>query len=243
MTLYYEGDTFLHRINPLTKFAVALLAVFHAGLQPMPYILLTHLVVGSILVLVAKPKLNKLVFLGLLSAVVGHFWVNFVLFRYNLGLEASEALYRACLLAARVLIIVLYSLAVLSTTNPRELAVAFSLHLRVPYTYSFMLFVALRMLPLISRDINNIVTARKVRGYLRLKNPMTIITSYLYPLFSLAVRRSITMGIALESRGFGAYRDRTYVTPTSFSNYDMFFASSIILTMFIISLLHHLRIV
>lgn len=237
MTLFYEGKTFLHKLNPLTKFTAALIAILHASLLSTPAVLLVHIMLGFILVVAARPRLRPIVLAGFSAAVIGHFWVNVLLYRYNFGLNWPDSLVSASLLAARVLVIVLYSITVLATTNPRDLAVAASVHLRIPYTYSFMVFVSLRMLPLIMRDMENMAIARKIRGYISVKNPISLLATYMTPLFSLAVRRSIYMGISLESKGFGKTRARTYLNPTRFGRGDWAFLAAMSTIIFITSII------
>jgi len=224
LTLYYEGDTWLHGLNPLVKLFSATAAVFTAGILASPGVLALHLAFSLLLVLVAKPRLSRLIVAGALAAVAGQWWVNAALFHYNMGLPWAEASWRGGLLAARVAVVILYSVAFISTTSPRSLAVALSAQLRVPYVYSYMSFVTLRMLPLMARDLENIRAARRVRGYRGQGGPVSRLAGLLAPLLSVAVQRSVEMGIAMEARGFGAYPDRSYVDPPRVTGGDMVFA-------------------
>jgi len=226
VSLYYEGDTLLHRLNPLTKLLVSTVAVFHAGILGTPLVLAAHLAAASMLVAVARPRLNRLIALGAAAAVFGQWWVNAALYHYNLGLDWQESSTLALLLAARVAVIILYSLAFVATTSPRDLAVALSASLHVPYIYSFMSFVTLRMMPLLARDLENIRAARLVRGYKPPRSPVARLASLLSPLLAVAVRRSVYMGLAMEARGFGAYPDRSYVDPPRFTRLDALFAAA-----------------
>ncbi len=238
MSLYYEGDTFLHRLNPLTKLLAATAAVFHAGALGSPQALAVHTVFAAALAAWARPRLNRLIALGAAATVLGQWWVNAALYHYNLGLDWGAASAEALPLAARVAVILLYSIAVVATTSPRDLAVALSAQLRVPYTYSYMSFVTLRMFPLLARDLENIRAARRVRGYRPRGGPASRLASLLSPLLAVAVRRSVYMGIAMEARGFGAYEDRSYVDPPRFSRRDALFAALVAAVMLIATLLH-----
>ena len=216
MSLYYEGGTVLHRLNPLTKLALSLVAVAHMIAFPDLWPILTHVALGALLVLYARPKLPRELWLGILTLLIGHAWVNAVLYGGDTVLLdlrivriSAEGLVFGAKLAARVLAIVLYSIAVASTTNPRDLAVSISRQLGVNYRYAFAAFVTFRMAPLVSRDLENILLSRKMRGW-KQRSPVAAVASVLAPLLALVAKRSVTMSLSMESRGFGAYKDRTY---------------------------------
>lgn len=56
------------------------------------------------------------------------------------------------MLGAKVAAITLYSILVVSTTNPRDLAVSIA-KLGVDYRYAFVAYATFRMAPLVHRDL------------------------------------------------------------------------------------------
>ncbi|MEM4665687.1 MAG: hypothetical protein QW498_00085, partial [Thermofilum sp.] len=57
------------------------------------------------------------------------------------------------------------------------------------------------------------------------------------PLLYLAVRRSTTLAISMEARGFGKYPSRTFMNPTKISTLDKAFAAAYLSALILISFL------
>ncbi|RLF00676.1 MAG: hypothetical protein DRJ57_00540 [Thermoprotei archaeon] len=216
MSLYYEGASLLHRLTPLTKIVVTLIAMFHMVLFPQLKYILLHLMAATALLVTARPRIPIRVWAGALAVVVGHGWINAVMVRSgSLLLDLGwlkvywEGLELGITLAARVMAIILYSILVAATTNPRDLAVSIA-KLGVDYRYAFAAYVTFRMAPLVRRDLENVLMSRKIRGVKTRVNPIELMASILAPLLSLVVRRSTLLSISMESRAFGALRSRAY---------------------------------
>lgn len=97
------------------------------------------------------------------------------------------------------------SLLVFATTDPTAFARALN-RMKVPREISFMLVTALRFFPLALEESTNITQAQKVRG-VSTKGPINRFRAtrlLVLPLFINLLRQSRDMGIAVESRGFGA---------------------------------------
>ncbi|MGC8836141.1 MAG: energy-coupling factor transporter transmembrane component T family protein [Infirmifilum sp.] len=224
-----KSTELLRKINPVVKLFAVTVAVFTVALFQNIITTIVNLAVSLLLVFLSRPKLHKFILTGVASTLIGYTWVTYVLFTLNIGLEPSLALYKTLLLSARILIIILYSMFFVATTGPQELASALTLQLKVPYIYSYMTFVTLRMFPLVRRDLENMVAFRKMKGYLKLSRPWQLIISVAAPLLYLVVRRSVMLGIAMESRGFGRYPSRTFIEETTITILDVLFLLAVIL--------------
>jgi energy-coupling factor transport system permease protein len=94
--------------------------------------------------------------------------------------------------------------------------------LKLPYKFIFTLGIAMRLVPLIISTYQDILAAQRLRGYdIGEMNIFTRLVKGYVPLFIPLVltmlRRTSDMDIAIESRGFGAPVERTYlqdITPT-----------------------------
>ncbi len=97
------------------------------------------------------------------------------------------------------------------TTSPDDLGLALE-QTRVPYTLSFTFTTAVRLVPTMALDAQTVIDAQRSRGLeLDKGNLMKRIRNYipiLIPLIVSAIRRSIELAEALESRGFGASPNR-----------------------------------
>ena len=97
------------------------------------------------------------------------------------------------------------------TTSPDDLGLALE-QARVPYTLSFTFTTAVRLVPTMALDAQTVIDAQRSRGLeLDRGNLVKRIRNYipiLIPLIVSAIRRSIELAEALESRGFGASPNR-----------------------------------
>jgi energy-coupling factor transport system permease protein len=84
---------------------------------------------------------------------------------------------------------------------------------RVPYEFSFAFTTAVRFVPVLAEEAQTIMDAQKARGLeLEKGNFMKRIRNYvpvLIPLIVSAIRRSLELAEAMESRAWGATKKRT----------------------------------
>ncbi len=98
------------------------------------------------------------------------------------------------------------------TTSADDLGLALE-QIHVPYSISFTFTTAVRLVPTMAIDAQTVVDAQRSRGLeLDKGNLMKRIRNYipiLIPLIISAIRRSVELAEALESRAFGATEKRT----------------------------------
>src|SRR4030042_6894082 len=98
------------------------------------------------------------------------------------------------------------------TTSPDMLGLALE-QSRVPYAFSFAFTTAVRFVPVLAEEAQTIMDAQKARGLeLEKGNFMKRIRNYvpvLIPLIVSAIRRSLELAEAMESRAWGATKKRT----------------------------------
>jgi energy-coupling factor transport system permease protein len=116
--------------------------------------------------------------------------------------------------ALRIYTIILASLLFVRCTDPRELAIALVVQLKVPYRIAYAFFIALRIIPTLEEEIKIVRAAQMVRGVNRrrgLIGRMADMKRYAMPLLVGSLRRASMMVMSMEARAFGAYPERTFV--------------------------------
>jgi energy-coupling factor transport system permease protein len=95
---------------------------------------------------------------------------------------------------------------------------------RLPYEFSFAFTTAVRFVPVLAEEAQTIMDAQKARGLeLEKGNFMKRIRNYipvLIPLIVSAIRRSLELAEAMESRAWGATKKRTNLYVLKFHRGD-----------------------
>jgi energy-coupling factor transport system permease protein len=122
------------------------------------------------------------------------------------------------------------------TTSPDDLGLAME-RAKVPYEISFTFTTAVRLVPTMALDAQTVIDAQRSRGLeLDKGNLMKRIRNYipiLIPLIVSAIRRSIELAEALESRAFGATekRESLVVLHMRASDYAVIVATAVIVVL------------
>jgi energy-coupling factor transporter transmembrane protein EcfT len=142
-------------------------------------------------------------------------WVNLffrpggeVVWAWGPLVVTTDGLSLGASLALRTLVIGVYSLAFVLTTDPSRLVASLVQNARVPARGAYGMLAAYRFLPILQDEWRVLRYARRSRG-VDSGGPAGWLTSLL-PLLVSAIRRSERIAIALESRGLGARRTRTF---------------------------------
>jgi energy-coupling factor transport system permease protein len=246
--VWHEADSYLHRLNPLTKLA---LSVPVAALVSLIFEPVTPLTIAAVAA-VATWRLGNVPLGTIVRALgfalllgFGMFWTG-VLYYAGQGSEGpaivpgpfniTEAalLYGLTMIGRTLAIFATSSLFVL-TTNPIDFVIALIQQARVPVRIGYAVFAAYRFVPLVQEELDNIRAAHQVRGaddgHGLLARGRQLI-GYAVPLLAISVRRAERVALAMDSRGFGARRDRTFYRNTSIGRADLLFGigSLLILT-------------
>lgn len=219
---YLRIDSVLNRMDALSKLILVIvlsIAVYFyknpLELLPIPIILyVLALVLGKVKFPVASCSFMVFVTFGLFVAffqLVSHQAGDYL---YKLGIFkiTPMGLYLAELFVLRLTTIGSAALLFLWTTSPKNFTTAL-VYLGVPYRFAFAVLVALRFLPLIQDDISKIKDAHLIRGMKQEKGIGGIFNNwqrYMFPILVDGLRKSETTSIAMDSRGFGLYKTRTY---------------------------------
>lgn len=125
------------------------------------------------------------------------------------------------------------------TTNPSEFAASLN-RIGVSYHISYAVALALRYIPDIQREYRDISQAQQARGTEMSKKASLIsrlkaASAILIPLILSSMDRIETISNAMELRGFGKNKNRTWYSGRKFSKMD-FFCMAVCLTLMVVSL-------
>ncbi len=227
--LYLDRDSPVHRLDPRTKILLLLGSFVAAVLffQPGPLfaLLLVLLVYGA--TGKALQNLRRIWLLLLSIAIVSIvswsvfargsppvFWrATWGGFLYGLGA------------AIKIDSMIIAGLIFLSTTKTEEMVLGL-IRLRVPYQAAFAFSLAIRMVPTIIGTAVTVTEAQRSRGLdLTSGGPLARLRKHiplLVPIFLHTLRNTDQLAKALESRGFGARRERTSYLEIGFHAADGF---------------------
>jgi len=226
--LYLDRNTFFHRLDPRTKVFMLLGSFILAILYQHPGYLVAVLLL--ILAQAAMSRcLSNLRRLWLLLLLILAFSVPIWAFYARgktplLGRVTVESLQYGIANALRIEAMLVSGLVFLSTTRNEELALGL-IRLRLPYVMSFALSTALRLVPTFVSTALAVVQAQQARGLdlhaggLRERARKYI--PLLGPIFLVTLRNANLLAMALESKGFGARKDRTFLKEIRFQKEDV----------------------
>lgn len=206
------GNSFIHRINPITKLVWVVgyvtlafsttniiilysMAVFAFLLAPLARVTLPLL--KAMLVLV--PISSSLLALQIIAPAVSKPW--HVIGSIGPLHLYGDGIYYGFVLLGRIVASLLLALVMVMTTHPSDLFTSFA-KLKVPYTLNFMLAMTLQLIPVFEREFGIILSAQKSRG-MKGKGFAAVLPSFV-PVFVGAIERVQQLSISLESRGFGS---------------------------------------
>ncbi|MDO4798668.1 MAG: energy-coupling factor transporter transmembrane component T [Coriobacteriales bacterium] len=210
---YVPGSSLLHRMNPITKLACSLLAIF-ACFFANNLIFLAAVLVADY-VLAARCKLMPQT-LGLSKAVASFSLMLAViallttpqgtpLVSLPWGYIGTGSLRAMALVVMRLLACAIPLFLTFYVTKVNDISNALVKVCHVPYRYAFVFTSTVRFIPVFMNDMEGIMEAQTARGVefdgglikrLRLMAPLCV------PLLVSSVRKTNSAAIAAEVRGF-----------------------------------------
>ncbi|NLM51581.1 MAG: energy-coupling factor transporter transmembrane protein EcfT [Firmicutes bacterium] len=108
--------------------------------------------------------------------------------------------------------IIISSAAIMTTAKPREIIQGL-VQCKIPYELAFMVTIAIRFLPILRDEVNDILTAIQLRGVNLKQIPlMKRLKTYAYlimPMITSVLLKAQELSVAMEMRAFRAYPRRT----------------------------------
>ena len=239
---YFPGDTFVHRLDPRTKFLFIVMyftALFMAKGFPaygfMLAVLITCLTISKIKPRAVFRGLKPVFIIICITVILNIFFIRgeTVLFQYRAIVITQEGVLTAVFMAARFMMLIVGAFLLTYTTSPitltdgleRMLSPLKKIKLPV-HEFAMMMSIALRMIPTLIEETDKIMSAQKSRGadfetgglIKRAKAVLPLII----PLFISAFRRADELATAMESRCYHGGEGRTKMKVLRFSGRDFF---------------------
>lgn len=244
MFAYEKRNSFLCRLNPLSKLLVILLITVVISLSLSIYLPLITFLAAFLMGLIGGkiPPASLLKKMRVLLAVMLSFTVFMLLFKGigNLGHDYSILFFSwgrrdfltILSLGLRIGTFAFLSILFVLTTDPNDLVLSLILQLHLSPVHGYAALAAYRFIPTISSEIRTIRMAQEIRGVEwenglinRLKAPF-----YLFmPLLCTAARRGERVAAAMETRGLGMDTQRTYWKKTAMQKEDLLFMSGAVI--------------
>jgi energy-coupling factor transport system permease protein len=225
--LYEPKDSIIHRLDPRTKILM-LLSIFGIALVPstVPHAL-GVLAVVTIYVTVARSwsaiaRIRTfLLIITIFSIVV---WGVIPRGEEILWLFIRrESVAFGVLTAIKIDSILMCGIAFLATTRNEEITIGL-VKLGVPYVACFAFSTALRLVPTFASTGATVVEAQRSRGLEldtgSLWSRMKAYIPLMAPIFLVSIRNANLMAMALEARGFGSGKKRTFYLQLHMRSHD-----------------------
>jgi len=211
----------LQRLDPRLKLFLLISLSTTALILRTPAALSVLLLIAIIILLAGGvfPKIIWLKLRGLFGLLVMLFIMQCLFNRRGDPLLAlagltivTEAGFQVSVLICLRLLIIILSGLVVFMGETRDYLLAMT-QLKVPYEIAFMTLAALRFLPMLREEAQDVLCAAQMRG-LRIKKTglrkqAGAYVSIVIPVVAGAIRRADQLSIAMEARGFRAMPHRT----------------------------------
>lgn len=233
LSFYKKGDSFIHRLNPLSKLTLVFGIVLVSFLSPfywtpqllIIFILLPLCFLGNILREFIKVALR------LILPAVGFLFIMQALFQPLEGRElfsiwflhpTQESVLFAFTNATRIFVMVSSFTVFLLTTHPSELMSDLTRR-GLPPQFAYVIISTLQILPQVQAKAQTIIAAQRSRG-LDTESTFLKRASSLLPLVGPLVFGSLVeveeRAIAIEARGFTSTHEKTSLHEVPDTNFD-----------------------
>lgn len=257
MLSYIERESPIHRLTGVTKLLCFIIWSSAAMLTYDTRILAFLFVMSIVIFLVSRIKLREISFILLFILVflllnnlaiyvfspqegVKIYGTSHVLFelvgRYNVTVE--QIFYQVNI-TLKYFTVIPVALLFIVTTHPSEFAASMN-KIGISYRISYAVALALRYIPDVQRDFRNIALSQQARGIdmsnkERLPKRMKNAASIIIPLILSSLDKIETISNAMELRGFGKNKKRTWYSARPFQTRDymtlLFFVVLLVVTM------------
>lgn len=233
MLSYVEKDTFVHHLSGLTKLIFFLAWCITSAMTYDTRILLVMIAISLVLFVISKTQWKQIagVFKFILLMMIINVIAIFLLSPYQ-GCEiyhsktvlapffaghdiTAEELFYLFNVVIKYFTVAPSIFIFLVTTNPSEFASSMNL-IGVPYTVSYAISIALRYIPDVQDDYHRIKNAQEARGIemnaanAKLSERIRRTSAIIFPLLFSTMEEIDVVSNAMELRGFGKKKKRTW---------------------------------
>ena len=250
-TLYIEGDSIFHRLDGVSKIilfltwtiitvmfldirvflVMGILSVLMLALakipsriiKPLVWIMIGFNIINVIFILLITPQYGtELVGTNTEIINIGYAYIN------------KETLFYVLTISLKYAVLMPITAIFIFTTHPSEFASSLN-KIGIPYKVAYAVNIAFRYIPDVQSEYKDILNAQQARGLAfskgegsmgeRLKNYTVIFV----PLVVSSIKRIETVSNAMELRGFGKKRKRTWYSYEKLKGMDYIFIISCII--------------
>ncbi|HLQ72515.1 MAG TPA: energy-coupling factor transporter transmembrane component T [Bacillota bacterium] len=242
MLSFIERKSPIHDLSGVTKLLLFIMWSSAAMLTYDTRVLLFLFALSIVFFVISKVKLREVAFVLILILIflllnniaiyifspqqgVKIYGTSHVLFeivgRYNVTVEQ---LFYHFNITLKYFVVIPAALLFIVTTHPSEFAASLN-RIGVPYKIAYSVSLAFRYIPDIQRDFRTIAQAQQARGidlsrneklFKRAKNAMSIV----FPLILSSLDRIEVITNAMELRGFGKHKKRSWYSAKPFRTVD-----------------------
>ena len=210
---YIYRDSIVHKLDPRTKilWLVGLTFLVFMIQAKIPILIIFGIVLISILLsklpLKAVWRSSKLFLILFTIAYI----VLFSLLLWSFKRGVVDGFF----FSLKFNVLILSSILFAMSTSPRDLMLSLT-KMKVPFEIAFMLTLAIRFVPVITREINHVIAAQKARAYkikFSIRHPIQSVKTFipiLIPTFNLLLTKAFDLSLSIEARAFRAKEKRTY---------------------------------
>lgn len=210
---YVYRDSLIHNLDPRTKliwlFALSTLVFLTSNATIIFGVFVLVLVIALIAKLPWSNVWNSTKLFVLLLPIS-----YVLLFIWVLG-NIQQGIYQGMVFTIKFWVLIFSTVIFTMATSARDLLLGLS-KLKIPFEFAFMITIAIRFIPVISKEINTVISAQRARAYeisWEWTKPIDSLKKFipiLIPLIMLLLKRSYELAIAIESRAFRAKKQRTF---------------------------------
>jgi len=239
---YEEKDTWIHRLSGITKLLFFLLWCLTSALTYDTRVLLVMCAIMIVIFLLSKTSwkqvssvMKLVVFFMILNLAAifimspyqgtAIYGTKTVLRPFLPGHDiTAEELFYLFNVFIKYITITPAVFVFMVTTDPSEFAASMNL-VGIPYTIAYSVAIALRYVPDIQDDYRRIKNAQEARGIemsgkAKLKDRIVRTGSILFPLLFSSMERIDVVSNAMELRGFGKKKKRTWYSQKKLARND-----------------------
>ncbi len=248
MLEYAQGNTIIHRLNPLTKMLLAFLLCLSSFVSS--HIIMAVGIIGINIAVAycagivknAFSLLKTLLKIGIVLFLLQIFFIRTgnIILELPLNLVITDkGLEFSVLLVLRLVGATMPLVLMLTVTKMSDLTNVFVQKLHIPYKYTFAFITALRFIPIFENEMNGIIEAQTARGVeFDTRNPLKklkLVLPLCVPLLISSVKRIEGSAISAELRGFNVRKKNSGYKKYRFCRFDYLFIGASVLTLAISS--------
>ncbi len=235
-----NNEKFIDKFDPRTKLAWYVVMIYYSLSCETAGKLCIVLLVGITVSLFLTGSLKQykvmimtMLLLGLQMLILQLLFCQEGTLIYQWGILKiySEAIPLALTGLLKATIIVFASMQFFTSSSPMDFTLML-IKFKIPYRFAMLVGLSIRFIPLMKDEYMSIIESQSTRG-LKMEsvwdNIKSIIPTFL-PFLYRAVRRSTEVALAMELRGYGRSKTRTFSSNLSIKNYDIV----LIITMFLV---------